>query len=305
VEPKLLQRVCFIGCTNEGQANFSFKIANAKLCNEETTHNPQKKWVCEKHFIESDFRRDLQHELLGLPSRKLLKPNVFPSQHLMRNDSNKTIQKELAEAPVRPQVVLAAPEIIFVTEDPSSLGIKEEGVHEDDPLQTGIDTTAHEENSIKAEIFDLKSGPRGEDFESFVVKEEILSCEVDPLSFVANEGGAIRYQCDLCDSSFDIKNNLNTHKRKKHDCGGNYNSDQCDSVFTQRSVLLKPKLQMHNGTRFQCDRCDSSFVCKEFLRQHKESKHEGKRYPCDFCEFVCVRKAGLKKHKLNKHNIQF
>ena len=145
----------------------------------------------------------------------------------------------------------------------------------------------------------------GEDFESFVVKEEILSCEVDPLSFVANEGGAIRYQCDLCDSSFDIKNNLNTHKRKKHDCGGNYNSDQCDSVFTQRSVLLKPKLQMHNGTRFQCDRCDSSFVCKEFLRQHKESKHEGKRYPCDFCEFVCVRKAGLKKHKLNKHNIQF
>ena len=41
--------------------------------------NPQTGFVCSSHFQPSDFERDLQNELLGLPTRKHLKPGAIPS----------------------------------------------------------------------------------------------------------------------------------------------------------------------------------------------------------------------------------
>lgn len=35
--------------------------------------------ICEDHFKEIDFERDLSNELLGLPTRKLLKKDAVPS----------------------------------------------------------------------------------------------------------------------------------------------------------------------------------------------------------------------------------
>ena len=38
--------------------------------------------VCSHHFLETDYERDLQHELMGLPTRKKLKIDALPSQNL-------------------------------------------------------------------------------------------------------------------------------------------------------------------------------------------------------------------------------
>lgn len=36
--------------------------------------------VCSKHFLREDYERDMKNELLGLPTKKILRPNAIPSQ---------------------------------------------------------------------------------------------------------------------------------------------------------------------------------------------------------------------------------
>ena len=38
--------------------------------------------LCSEHFSSAQLVRDLEHELLGLPSRKRLIPNAVPDQNL-------------------------------------------------------------------------------------------------------------------------------------------------------------------------------------------------------------------------------
>lgn len=38
--------------------------------------------VCSAHFTDDDYKRDMEHELLGLPPRRLLKPIVIPTRNL-------------------------------------------------------------------------------------------------------------------------------------------------------------------------------------------------------------------------------
>lgn len=38
--------------------------------------------VCSEHFSENSYQRDLQHELLGLPLRRKLKPDALPERNL-------------------------------------------------------------------------------------------------------------------------------------------------------------------------------------------------------------------------------
>ncbi|GLV44833.1 uncharacterized protein CBL_14596 [Carabus blaptoides fortunei] len=53
------------------------------LCAKETQGQPPKyARVCSNHFSSDCYQRDLQHELLGLPIRKKLKPEAVPDLHL-------------------------------------------------------------------------------------------------------------------------------------------------------------------------------------------------------------------------------
>ena len=68
------------------------------------------------------------------------------------------------------------------------------------------------------------------------------------------------YPCDLCEHSATTQNNLNSHKRNKHE-----------------------------GIRYSCDQCEYTDTRQDNLKQHKQSKHEGIRYPCDQCEIAAIR----------------
>lgn len=48
--------------------------------------NPKHARICEVHFKQEDYERDLEHELLGLPPRKKLKPDAVPSIYLNDGD---------------------------------------------------------------------------------------------------------------------------------------------------------------------------------------------------------------------------
>ena len=52
-------------------------------CRRQDVINVEKSKVCSEHFTTSDFERDVRHELLNLPPRKLLKPSAVPTQGLL------------------------------------------------------------------------------------------------------------------------------------------------------------------------------------------------------------------------------
>lgn len=54
----------------------------AKLCGHKNNKAPAYARVCSDHFSSESYQRDLQHELLGLPLRKKLKPNAKPDKNL-------------------------------------------------------------------------------------------------------------------------------------------------------------------------------------------------------------------------------
>lgn len=51
--------------------------------------NPQTGFVCSNHFEVTEFERDLQNELLGLPLRKRLKPGAIPTLKLRSLEDKK------------------------------------------------------------------------------------------------------------------------------------------------------------------------------------------------------------------------
>jgi len=52
-------------------------------CKRKGKFNPKTSRICDKHFLESDFIRDLKNELLNGRLRKKLTPGAIPSIHLL------------------------------------------------------------------------------------------------------------------------------------------------------------------------------------------------------------------------------
>ena len=59
-----------------------------ELCKRKNPINPKTAKICSLHFKPEDFERDLKHELLNLPIRKLLKPGSIPSLSLLPSHGN-------------------------------------------------------------------------------------------------------------------------------------------------------------------------------------------------------------------------
>jgi hypothetical protein len=54
-------------------------------CKRNDAFNPDFSSICSNHFLPSDYERDLQSELLGLPCKQKLKKEAVPSQKLCSN----------------------------------------------------------------------------------------------------------------------------------------------------------------------------------------------------------------------------
>ncbi|GIY69356.1 THAP domain-containing protein 4 [Caerostris darwini] len=56
------------------------------VCRRSDEFDPEKCTICSEHFRSDDFERDLRSELLGLQTKKILKPNAFPTLKLPDKD---------------------------------------------------------------------------------------------------------------------------------------------------------------------------------------------------------------------------
>ena len=70
-------------------------------CKRADSFNAEKSRVCSHHFDESDYERDLKGELLGLPLKRVLKPDAVPhlflpnltTQDVIHSDRGKRAEK--------------------------------------------------------------------------------------------------------------------------------------------------------------------------------------------------------------------
>ncbi len=51
-------------------------------CKREDQFNPSTSTVCSNHFLPTDYERDLRNELLGLPVKKRLRKDAFPTVNI-------------------------------------------------------------------------------------------------------------------------------------------------------------------------------------------------------------------------------
>jgi hypothetical protein len=59
-------------------------------CKREDKLNPETSRICSKHFVETDYERDLQNELLGkkIIILSLFKPNIKAHLYLYLNNTD-------------------------------------------------------------------------------------------------------------------------------------------------------------------------------------------------------------------------
>ena len=68
----------------------------AKRCKSNNKINFNVSRLCSAHFLADDFERDLQHELLNLPLKKMLKSDAVPSQNLPYWPSEKSCTQQVS-----------------------------------------------------------------------------------------------------------------------------------------------------------------------------------------------------------------
>ena len=111
-----------------------------------------------------------------------------------------------------------------------------------------------------------------------------------------------KFQCDLCEKTFQTKNGFETHKSSKHSENVTvYFCDQCDFSCHNKYYLEKHIQAKHDNTIIKCDLCDFETIWKARLYIHKKNVHEMVRYMCDQCDFSTKHKWGLKNHKASVH----
>lgn len=83
-------------------------------------------------------------------------------------------------------------------------------------------------------------------------------------------------------------------QKKNHPC------DLCDSSFTLKNQLLVHKNQEH-GADIKCDICNQVFNSMVSLRSHKFTKHTGKDKICEICGYSTKKTYDFKRHQV-KHS---
>jgi KRAB domain-containing zinc finger protein len=150
----------------------------------------------------------------------------------------------------------------------------------------------------------------------------------------------IKYTCDECGKSFNLKSSVISHKAVKHS-GKLYLCDECDFTCKgHRHDLETHKLIKHGSTSasiIECeeqnvkalmnnklletnnkdnetrrDQDDVRFTCyeegctfssnhKQSLKVHTNAKHLGTKYKCDICDYISGHLSNVKKHKGTRH----
>ena len=89
-------------------------------------------------------------------------------------------------------------------------------------------------------------------------------------------GSVKPFQCEICNSSFSVKSNLEGHKRSTHG-EETLKCQRCQSEFCYAFSLNehKKKCESQNPNVFVCPVCDKRFKHECSMRAHDQSAHSG------------------------------
>jgi hypothetical protein len=68
-----------------------------QCCKRDDPFNEDKSFICGNHFLLEDFERDLKHELLNQPLRKVLKSGSIPSINLKPEKRERSASSDRAQ----------------------------------------------------------------------------------------------------------------------------------------------------------------------------------------------------------------
>ncbi|VBB25595.1 unnamed protein product [Acanthocheilonema viteae] len=121
-----------------------------------------------------------------------------------------------------------------------------------------------------------------------------------------------QYLCDICDSAFTLKHNIQTHlllyhpnnetymKRRR---GKRYRCLKCNALFRTFAAVQKHRKRQH-GVRMRpkCETCQKEFPTASLLREHVAVIHLNLRpFKCTKCSAVFGRQGCLRRHDMMRH----
>ena len=118
-----------------------------------------------------------------------------------------------------------------------------------------------------------------------------------------------RFKCDLCDSSFLLKSDINVHKNQYHFSQEHQSlmCDICGKNFAKQQTLDNHVFVAHkdkcDSAGFTCDKCGRHYVTLQQLKQHLAVVHRQKFYICTLCEKIVTVRRKLKEHLSDEHNL--
>lgn len=111
----------------------------------------------------------------------------------------------------------------------------------------------------------------------------------------------LKYNCNVCDRSFDRRFTLSRHMKRDHLEERNYQCEMCSyKCFTNNE--LRVHMIKHNGERiFECSVCKKSYARKKTLKEHMRIHNNDRRFACAVCGQAFVQKCSLKGHMKTHH----
>ena len=109
------------------------------------------------------------------------------------------------------------------------------------------------------------------------------------------------YKCDLCDSAFNTKDELEKHQTKVHEGKKPFQCSICSTCFMTKSILINHIITIHEKLiKYKCNICDSDYKTKDELEKHCTIIHNGS-FQCYICNASFVSLFNLKNHLKNIH----
>ncbi|KAK6102791.1 Zinc finger C2H2 type family protein [Brugia pahangi] len=121
-----------------------------------------------------------------------------------------------------------------------------------------------------------------------------------------------QYLCDICDSAFTLKHNIQTHLLLYHPNnevytkrirGKRYRCLKCNSLFRTYAAVQKHQRRQHEvRIRPKCEICQREFPTASLLREHVAVIHLNLRpFKCTKCSAVFGRQGCLRRHDMMCH----
>ena len=121
---------------------------------------------------------------------------------------------------------------------------------------------------------------------------------------IVKHDGTKDFKCIYCPREFYFQRDLNVHLKQSHFESKKVVCGVCDADFTTNSALKKHFIAKHMGMarKFDCDKCKLIFKTKGALNIHQRTHTKEKPFKCEICSSAFSQKVILQRHMKNIHN---